>query len=296
MKKIKFLNGINAVFALAVVALATTFTSCEKEEFNVNIEPINAQATISPIVLAVENGVTTDVTTAATVTISPSATFTGNPTLAATKATVTASYKDMSVEVKVDVPELQAGQFASLTPTIILQKETAETKIEVEESTTDKKEPVDGKNAVANPSDYWLTTTIRYTKKTGNKVVSTKNDATDFEDKMLVNQFFATLKDTYKEEPAVKENVKVYAHSQTEAKAVYTVVNTEYKIIKKTDATTKAGDVTLGIAVVNNYTKTDLDIKVDQPIPGHNHAPQSHGHGHGHGDDGNAGGGIIIAD
>jgi len=216
--------------------------------------------------------------------------------LAATKATVTASYKDMSVEVKVDVPELQAGQFASLTPTIILQKETAETKIEVEESTTDKKESVDGKNAVANPSDYWLTTTIRYTKKTGNKVVSTKNDATDFEDKMLVNQFFATLKDTYKEEPAVKENVKVYAHSQTEAKAVYTVVNTEYKIIKKTDATTKAGDVTLGIAVVNNYTKTDLDIKVDQPIPGHNHAPQSHGHGHGHGDDGNAGGGIIIAD
>lgn len=97
--------------------------------------------------------------------------------------------------------------------------------------------------------------------------MSTKNDATDFEDKMLVNQFFATLKDTYKEEPAVKENVKVYAHSQTEAKAVYTVVNTEYKIIKKTDATTKAGDVTLGIAVVNNYTKTDLDIKVDQPIP-----------------------------
>ena len=75
---------------------------------------------------------------------------------------------------------------------------------------------------------------------------------------MLVNQFFATLKDTYKEEPAVKENVKVYAYSQTEAKAVYTVVNTEYKIIKKTDATTKAGDVTLGIAVVNNYTKTDL--------------------------------------
>ena len=116
------------LFALAVVALATAFTSCEKEEFNVNIEPINAQATISPIVLAVENGVTTDVTSVATVTISPSATFTGNPTLAATTATVTASYNDMSVEVKVAVPALQAGQFASLTPTIILQKETAETK------------------------------------------------------------------------------------------------------------------------------------------------------------------------
>ena len=39
MKKIKFLNGISAVFALAVVALATTLTSCEKEEFNVNVTP-----------------------------------------------------------------------------------------------------------------------------------------------------------------------------------------------------------------------------------------------------------------
>ena len=84
MKKIKFLNGISAVFALAVVALATTFTSCEKEEFNVNIVPINVLASISPIVLAVENGVSTDVSSVATVTISPSATFTGNPTLAAT--------------------------------------------------------------------------------------------------------------------------------------------------------------------------------------------------------------------
>ena len=50
------------LFALAVVALATTLTSCEKEEFNVNVTPTNAQAVISPIVLAIEDGVTTDVT------------------------------------------------------------------------------------------------------------------------------------------------------------------------------------------------------------------------------------------
>lgn len=67
MKKIKFLNGISAVFALAVVALATTLTSCEKEEFNVNVTPTNAQAVISPIVLAIEDGVTTDVTGQATI-------------------------------------------------------------------------------------------------------------------------------------------------------------------------------------------------------------------------------------
>lgn len=57
MKRMKFLNGIGAMFVLAVVALATTFTSCQKEDFNINVEPINAQATISPTVLYV-NGTT----------------------------------------------------------------------------------------------------------------------------------------------------------------------------------------------------------------------------------------------
>lgn len=121
MKKIKFLNGISAVFALAVVALATTLTSCEKEEFNVNVTPTNAQAVISPIVLAIEDGVTTDVTGQAT--IAPAElTFIGNPTLAAKSVDVTASYNGLSATVTVKVPALQAGQFATLTPTIIFRK------------------------------------------------------------------------------------------------------------------------------------------------------------------------------
>ena len=113
MKKIKFLNGISAVFALAVVALATTLTSCEKEEFNVNVTPTNAQAVISPIVLAIEDGVTTDVTGQAT--IAPAElTFTGNPTLAAKSVDVTASYNGLSATVTVKVPALQAGHGAFL--------------------------------------------------------------------------------------------------------------------------------------------------------------------------------------
>ena len=242
MKKKSFLSGINAVFALAVVALATTFTSCEKEEFNVNIEPINAQATISPIVLAVENGVTTDVTTAATVTISPSATFTGNPTLAATTATVTASYNDMSVEVKVAVPALQAGQFASLTPTIILQKETAETKIVVdpqESTNTENKEGFED-----NTTDYYYYTTGKYLKKSGNKVLEHTKviNTTDLLEIGAINSFFSTLKDTYKEEEVeIDEEIPVYAHSRTIINVAYTVVTTDYKIVKKADANTKEG-------------------------------------------------------
>lgn len=295
MKKKSFLSGINAVFALAVVALATTFTSCEKEEFNVNIEPINAQATISPIVLAVENGVTTDVTTVATVTISPSATFTGNPTLAATTATVTASYNDMSVEVKVAVPELQAGQFASLTPTIILQKETAETKIVVDP----QEEPANTENKEGfedNTTDYYYYTTGKYLKKSGNKVLEDTKviKTTDLLEIGAINSFFSTLKDTYKEEEVeIDEEIPVYAHSRTIINVAYTVVTTDYKIVKKADANTKAGEEILASMKVKNFATALGAILVNQQIPGHNHAPASHGHGHG-GD--NAGGGIVVGD
>lgn len=298
MKKIKFLNGMSAVFALAVVALATTFTSCEKEEFNVKVEPINAQATISPIVLAVENGVTKDVTGDAAITYDPASTFTGSPSFAGATVTIGVTYKDMSTSVKVIVPALQAGQFASLTPTIILQKEAPETKIEMNETATTQEVSKDGNKEVPNPTDYLVTTTVKYTKKSGNLVLEDSKviNTTDFSERMLAESFFSTLKNTYEETPAVEEGVKVYAHSQTEAKVVYTVVTTEYKIVKTADANTKAGEEVLASIKTQNYTKTDLQIKDNQPIPGHNHAPQGHGHGHGHGDDGNAGGGIVIAD
>ena len=48
MKKKSFLSGIGAKLALAAVALTTVvFTSCEKEEFNVEpVELPNASATV----------------------------------------------------------------------------------------------------------------------------------------------------------------------------------------------------------------------------------------------------------
>lgn len=294
MKKIKFLNGINAMFALAVVALATTFTSCEKEEFNVNVEPIKAQATISPIVLAVEDGVTKDVTSVATIAITPSATFTGNPGLEATTATVTASYNDMSVEVKVAVPALQAGQFASLTPTIILQKENPATTVVVDPIKTDRDQP-ESEDAI-NTTNYWYTTTAKYIKKTGNKVLEDTKviNTEDLMEIAAINSFYSTLKDTYKEEEAVKEDIPVYAHSLTKVSITYTIVTTDYKIIKKTDANTKAGEIVLASMKAENYATSEVSVLHSQQIPGHNHAPA--GHGHGHGDDNNAGGGIVIPD
>lgn len=42
---------MNAVLACAAVALATTFTSCEKEEFNVKFEPNPAMVCFTPNVI-----------------------------------------------------------------------------------------------------------------------------------------------------------------------------------------------------------------------------------------------------
>lgn len=295
MKKIKFLNGINAMFALAVVALATTFTSCEKEEFNVNVDPINAQATISPIVLYVADGVTTDVTSTAKITYNPNSVFTGNPALAATIATVSVSYDGMSADVKVAVPALQAGQFATLTPTIILQKKTPETKVEISQVMGEEKLETEKGKDLTNTTDYWYSTTVKYLEKSGNKILEKNINTTDVNEVAAIGTFFNALQDTYKEAWVEQKNVPVYAHSLTKTSVTYTVVTTEYKIIKKTTTVTKAdGETVIATAKVENYATSTVTTTPNQQIPGHSHAPA--GHGHGHGSDPNAGGGIVIAD
>jgi len=122
MKRMKFLNGFGAMFALVGVAIATTFTSCEKEDFNVSVDPINAQATIETTVLYVDENSTTNVTDQATITYSAGPTFTGSPTLSAQTVTVTASYNGLTNTATVNVPALGAGQFLSMSTTIILQE------------------------------------------------------------------------------------------------------------------------------------------------------------------------------
>ncbi len=266
MKKIKFLNGISAVFALAVVALATTLTSCEKEEFNVNVTPTNAQAVISPIVLAIEDGVTTDVTGQAT--IAPAElTFTGNPTLAAKSVDVTASYNGLSATVTVKVPALQAGQFATLTPTIILQEEDAETKI-VAEST--KLEPVTDPKVKTwdNYELYWfdIPSFPYVVKRRCKSRCKRKSIQLILLNAQLLNLSFNTLENTYEETTVTtpENKYKVYANSRTTASITYTVVTTEYKVVKK--AVTKAETEPLASIEVDDYTTSTLFVLENQKI------------------------------
>lgn len=294
----KFLNGIGAMFALAVVALATTLTSCEKEEFNINVDPINAQATISPTVLYVDGTTTTNVTDQAAITYSDGPVFVGNPGIEAKTVTVTAKYNNLEGSNTVNVPALQAGQFLTLTTTIVLQAEPepGEPVVTIvnEAKEEDAKDIAGDVVEIPNVTDYYYEESVSYTFKSGSKVVE-KTFAEDctFEEKALVGGFINTLDETYTEEQRSKE-VTIYAHSMTKINAVYTIVPTVYTFKR---VTTVEGEVTeevqIATVTVDDYTSFNLKIEDNQQIPGHDHAPAGHGHGHG---SGNAGGGIVIPD
>ena len=195
--------------------------------------------------------------------------------------------RDRSATVTVKVPALQAGQFATLTPTIILQEEDAETKI-VAEST--KLEPVTDPKVKTwdNYELYWFDIpSFPYVVKEGAKVGAKKINTTDLIERAAIESFFNTLENTYEETTVTtpENKYKVYANSRTTASITYTVVTTEYKVVKK--AVTKAETEPLASIEVDDYTTSTLFVLENQDIPGHGH---SHGHGHGHGE-GNAGGG-----
>lgn len=289
MRKFKFLSGISAMFALAAVALVTTFASCEKEDFNVIIEPVNAKANVSAIVLYMENGTTTDVTSQATVTIADY-TKEGNPNLPAQTVKITATYKDVTGSVDVQIPALSAGQFANVVGTILLQSPDQTFQVVVESQDNDKTETTNAGALLVNDGDYNKNFTVNYVKKSGNKVVKEiTNDNISAQEKSEIEKFFATLNETYTETPA-SEEVVVWAHAQMQNTVTYTLVSTSYKVYRRPD--TKAeGDVELASAVVDAYQTTTFNTGKNEQIPGHGHAPIYHDHDHGHGS-GNAGGGI----
>lgn len=115
-----------------------------------------------------------------------------------------------------------------------------------------------------------------------------KINTTDLIERAAIESFFNTLENTYEETTVTtpENKYKVYANSRTTASITYTVVTTEYKVVKK--AVTKAETEPLASIEVDDYTTSTLFVLENQDIPGHGH---SHGHGHGHGE-GNAGGGV----
>ena len=119
MKKKSFLSGIGAKLALAAVALTTVvFTSCEKEEFNVEpVELPNASATVVVTVYDLATGnVISDLSKTETITAA------SDGTIAATTKTYEASKEGyFSGSVTVSIPALAKGQYAYIPANIYLQ-------------------------------------------------------------------------------------------------------------------------------------------------------------------------------
>ena len=107
---------------------------------------------------------------------------------------------NVNVTVTVKVPALQAGQFATLTPTIILQEEDAETKIvAVPTTSTDEKTK---EKVWDNYELYWYSIpSFTYVEKSGAKVVegSKKINTDDLIERVAIESFFNTLENTYTE-------------------------------------------------------------------------------------------------
>lgn len=301
MMKTKFFNGISVAFTLAMVALATTFTSCEKEEFNVDVKPANAQATISPIVLFVDvTGNVSDITSDGNVTITPEAkdlVFVGNPNLEAKTVKVSASYNyngDVyEACVNVTVPALLAGQYANITPTIMLKEKNAPV-----EFVTEQGQPIESQDSkvahIDNKTLYWWNNTTRsYVVKSGQKLATNGisfEEGISNEAKSYIVNYAATIQNTYKEKNEIV-TFNVYANSRTTLKLNYNIETTT-TTFKMRGANARA-EVKIGTVKTENYSTTKIEVEDQLEIP--DQGP-THGHGHGHGNDGNAGGGIIWAD
>lgn len=128
MKKNKFLSGLGAKLAFAiVVALATTmFTSCEKDNINVSVTPVKATAYVNILVVADNNDVTSSATisssegTVTKVNNNYQVKLEGNPTLADKTIKIDASYNGMTGSKSVAIKGLKAGETASAIAEIIL--------------------------------------------------------------------------------------------------------------------------------------------------------------------------------
>lgn len=290
MKKNKFLSGLSAKLALAIVALATTmFTSCEKENIEISVTPVNATAYVNIIVVANNN----DVTNVATITASEGTVKTengsyqikleGNPALASKTLKIDAAYEGMTGTADVTIPALEASKTTSVTAKIFLKYSNDNLEIVKDENVEVEIEDVENPTPEANEADWTNNTEnevvkkFTYTDIEGSKVLSEDYEGYDETVKNLINSYNKKYTEDSK---TIDITIPAYSKKVPEVKTTKSVIT--YNIVTKTRA---AGDV------VVTFTVEDYTTKVEA-------TPEStgHGHGHGHGTDNNAGGGITTAE
>lgn len=253
MKKNKFLSGLSAKLALAIVALTTTmFTSCEKENIGIEVTPVNAKFIITPVVIDATTG--TDVTQSAEISFSKgNGTYEGTPELASESININAKYKGMTGSASVTIPALKAGQFGAKEVTIIL----SENFFAQEESSN---------------------------SQIGSEVIKNDYEGDDSE----INNIIDAYDKGVREDKVTLNDVQVLAHSRFSVFVDYMKTTSVYQIFEKSP---KRDGNPVASFTVDSYN-TIVSPKNEQ-IPGHGHAPShGHGHGHGD-DSNDGGGIII---
>lgn len=315
--KNKFFSSLSVKLALAVVALsALTFTSCDKEPFDVKIIYNPAKVTITPAVQYIDMaaGTAQDVTSSATITFS-GATSTGviegtttNPSIAAGVVNITATYNGLTGTTSVQTPALQTG-VVNMTPTIFIIKTGTPvgpgqvvfvvgipTLISEAEGTPIYLTPSShiynhaGRSYIENATDYFMPIKIRYPISYIRIPVGTPS-VTDPEYAAEIRALIESLQEDLTKEEVSYED---YEYNLS-AWAIFTAY-----------VTTKTGIWRYPILkVAEDGTKTEVgsfDMKetsFSKVTPEELAHPSHAGHyqyGHGHGDGTNAGGGIIVAD
>ncbi len=287
---------MSAVFALAVVALATTFTSCEKEEFNVKFEPNPAMVCFTPTVI----DAATNVNVTAKVEITGAETITSTASdkaLPSGKATITATFKDADGKTAtgtatVDYPAVAAGQTLSYSPVILL---SSVFNIEAGSAVNAGAPTVEYGNATVghshagitwaeNASDYLTDYTATWNKTA---------DATKVNAEILVTS--VELNAAIKDKMAVKNESTAETEGKFQASA-WSLYTAEYTIqpanVVYTFTSIASGDLVAKVTYYNPIYSISVQPK-EMPFPGHE---GSYEHGHGHGGNPNAGGGISLAD
>lgn len=291
MKKIKFLSGL---FAMAAVALATTFTSCEQEEFNFEVEQVPAQLTFT--VSVVDLATNTNVTDA-TITGADAVTAAKGETIAANSYQITATKNGATGSVTVNAPAVAPGQVVNMAAVVFLSSDNVvkvEGDVVADGAVTVKygnqgefTHSHNGIDWAKNESNYLLPFTaswdvkVNYTLKDSEMIIPTVSLANFIE----ANKEFAG------ENLTGEEELQATAWSYYNAKYEITAGTATYTF-ESVATGDEVGSATYAVSAVEVMVEN-----VDMAIPGHGHAyGMGHGHGHGHGDAPNAGGGIIYAD
>ncbi|MBQ8225270.1 MAG: DUF3869 domain-containing protein [Bacteroides sp.] len=289
MKKIKFLSGL---FAMAAVALATTFTACEKEELDIKFEPTPAQLQFNVTVIDMAtNSVIADAqVTGAEAESNENGIAAQTRVITATKGTATGS-------VTINVPAIEAGKIVTYSPVIFLaegliseakvsEKGAVQTKwgvaADLSHSHTDANNHVWAKNE----SNYLLPFTATLTME---RVLTLK------EKNISVSSL--PLAEYIKESITMETVEKTYTGFKATAWCYY---NVRFLITPATWTYTYTSVATGDVLGTAQYADPVFEVdaeQVEMEIPGHEHAyGHGHGFGHGHGDASNAGGGIVYAD